>query len=125
VVAEAADGRSALEAVERTRPDLVTMDVEMPHVDGLTAVERLMARCPLPILVVTACPAEQRSATLFEAVARGALDLVAKPALSRGDESASLRATVRRLAVVPVVRHAGRRLRTSTTRPPAPVARGP
>jgi two-component system chemotaxis response regulator CheB len=105
VVGEAADGRVAVETVARTRPELVTLDVEMPNMDGIAAVEQIMARCPVPILIITGRPPEQRRATLFEAVQRGALDLVEKPSILRDSSAAALRAHVRRLSSVAVVRH--------------------
>jgi two-component system chemotaxis response regulator CheB len=105
VVGEAADGAEARDRVARLRPQLVTVDIEMPGTDGLTAIGRIMAETPLPILVVTGRPAEERSHTLFEAVRRGALDLCSKPSINSADEALALRALVRRLAVVPVVRH--------------------
>jgi len=77
----------------------------MPGTDGLTAIGRIMARCPIPILVVTGQPPETRTHTLFEAVRRGALDLFPKPALGNAAEEEALRSLVRRLANVPVVRH--------------------
>jgi len=105
VVGEAADGAEARHLVARLRPQLATVDVEMPGTDGLTAIGRIMAESPLPILVVTGRPAEERSHTLFEAVRRGALDLFPKPSLDSPDEGRALRVLVRRLALVPVVRH--------------------
>jgi two-component system, chemotaxis family, protein-glutamate methylesterase/glutaminase len=105
VVGEAADGAEAREAVARLRPQLITVDIEMPGTDGLTAIGRIMADCPLPILVVTGRPAEARSHTLFEAVRRGALDLFPKPSLGEVAEARALRELVRRLSTVPVVRH--------------------
>jgi two-component system chemotaxis response regulator CheB len=105
VVGESADGAEALEMVARLRPQLATIDIEMPGTDGLTAIGRIMAACPLPILVVTGRPAGERSHTLFEAVRRGALDLFPKPSLDDLEEGRALRALVRSLAAVPVVRH--------------------
>lgn len=114
VVGEAADGAEAREAVARLRPSLATIDVDMPGIDGLTAIGRIMAENPLPLLVVTGRPAEQRSHTLFEAVRRGALDLLPKPTLGNPEEAQALRTLVRRLASVPVVRH----LPTRSMNPP-------
>jgi two-component system chemotaxis response regulator CheB len=111
VVGEAANGQEAEEVVARSQAHLVTLDVEMPHVGGLAAVERIMACTPVPILVVTGRPADQRSALAFEAVRRGALDLIAKPASDK--ESHEMRTLVRRLAAVPVVRHVAGRSATS------------
>jgi two-component system chemotaxis response regulator CheB len=121
VVGRGRDGREGLDVVQRERPQLVTLDVEMPKMDGLAAVEQIMATCPVPILIVTGRPPELRSVTLFEAVRRGALDVVAKPVLGRAEQAEALRVLVRRLAQVPVMRHlAGRRTkRPSTLRPRA------
>jgi two-component system chemotaxis response regulator CheB len=119
VVGEAADGEEARAAVARLRPSVITLDIEMPGTDGLTAIGRIMAENPTPILVVTGRPAEQRSHTLFEAVRRGALDLFPKPSAGKPEEARALRVLVRRMASVPVVRH----LRTQSMRFPAvPVA---
>ena len=105
VVGEADDGDHAVARVVALRPDVVTLDVEMPRVDGLRAVERIMAEAPVPILVVTGKPTAKQGITAFEAVRRGALDLVAKPAHGRDAEAESLRRTIRLLAGVPVVKH--------------------
>jgi two-component system chemotaxis response regulator CheB len=119
VVGEAADGDEARSAAARLRPSVITLDIEMPGTDGLTAIGRIMAESPTPILVVTGRPAEQRSHTLFEAVRRGALDLFPKPSSGKPEEAKALRVLVRRMASVPVVRH----LKTQSMRsPPAPVA---
>ena len=107
VVGEAADGQAAEQVIARGNAQIVTLDVEMPNVGGLAAVEQIMARTPVPILVVTGRPADERSSLAFEAVRRGALDLIAKPTSSK--EANEMRTLVRRFAAVPVVRHvAGR-----------------
>lgn len=79
VVAEAGDGRQALDAVCRLRPELVIMDILMPVMDGLTAVSEIMVCCPTPILMLSANlnPEENRHA--FQAINRGALDVMEKP----------------------------------------------
>ena len=78
VVGEAGDGEAALSVVAETRPDVVTMDVEMPGMGGLEAVERLMAETPTPVLMLSAHTAEGADVT-FEALERGAVDFFAKP----------------------------------------------
>jgi len=118
VVGEAADGAEARDAVARLRPSVVTLDIEMPGTDGLTAIRRIMAECPTPILVVTGRPAEERSHTLFEAVRRGALDLCPKPSAGSPVDALNLRVLVRRMASVPVVRH----IRTRSLRSPPALA---
>ncbi|MBO9342795.1 MAG: response regulator, partial [Roseiflexus sp.] len=54
VVGVASNGREAIELVQQLRPDVVTMDVRMPVMDGVATTEHLMAYCPTPILVLTA-----------------------------------------------------------------------
>ncbi|TKX80580.1 chemotaxis-specific protein-glutamate methyltransferase CheB [Halorubrum sp. SD626R] len=78
VVGEAGDGAEALSVVAETRPDVVTMDVEMPGMGGLEAVERLMAETPTPVLMLSAHTAEGAEVT-FEALERGAVDFFSKP----------------------------------------------
>ena len=78
VVGEAADGREAVDVVADTRPDVVTMDVEMPRMDGLEALDRIMAETPTPVLMLSAYTDEGAEVT-FEALDRGAVDFFAKP----------------------------------------------
>jgi len=78
VVGEAGDGEEALSVVAETRPDVVTMDVEMPGMDGIEAVERLMDETPTPVLMLSAHTAEGADVT-FEALERGAVDFFSKP----------------------------------------------
>lgn len=115
VVAQSYDGRQALKAVDRHRPDLVVMDIQMPIMDGLEAIERIMAEHPTPILVMTADTRGRDGQLAFEAMRRGALDLVMKPGQPDSQEDAALRKRVRLLARIPVIRH----VRASTTRPAA------
>ncbi len=76
VVGEAVDGLDAVRKVPALKPDLVTMDIEMPVMGGLAAIEKIMAEHPVPILVVTALTGVR---TAFDAVAKGALDVIEKP----------------------------------------------
>ncbi len=119
VVAEAASGEQLLAALARTRADLITVDLQMPGLDGMAVIELVMARHPLPILVITGQPTGSSGQLAFEAIRRGALDLLAKSAVGEAASEAALRATVRRLAAVPIVRrHAASRL------PQAPISTG-
>ncbi len=105
VVGEGQNGDRVLELIEQSKPDLLLVDLEMPGTAGHATIERVMANRPLPILVVTGLPEGTRKAGVFESIRRGALELAAKP--TRGDIPAErlLRAKVRQLAKVPVVRH--------------------
>ena len=79
VVAEAKNGLEAVEMAERLRPDLITMDVQMPVMDGLTATQAIMSRIPTPIIVVSS-QADLRQAELsLEATRAGALIVLPKP----------------------------------------------
>src|SRR6056297_654333 len=78
VVAQANDGREGVEAVAANDPDVVTMDVEMPRMNGIEAVEEIMATNPTPILMLSAHTEDGADAT-FEALEKGAVDFLAKP----------------------------------------------
>lgn len=79
IVGKARDGLEAVEMVEELRPDVVTLDIEMPRLDGLGALERIRASQPrLPVIMFSTLTARGASATL-EALSRGASDYVTKP----------------------------------------------
>jgi len=77
VVAEASNGLEAVVQTERVRPDVIVMDVEMPVMDGITAVRRIMASRPTPILMFSILTTGGARATL-EALEAGAVDFVPK-----------------------------------------------
>ncbi|MCP3869915.1 MAG: chemotaxis response regulator protein-glutamate methylesterase [Gammaproteobacteria bacterium] len=77
VVGRAADGLSAVKEVHRLEPDVVTMDVEMPVMDGITAVRRIMEERPTPIVMFSAVTREGAKATL-DALDAGAVDFLQK-----------------------------------------------
>ena len=93
VVAEASDGLAAVDAVSRERPDVVTMDIEMPRANGIEAVEGIMRECPTPVLMLSA-HAEEGAEVTFEALERGAVDFVTKPG---GEVSAGMTRVKREL----------------------------
>jgi len=78
VVAAAKNGREAVDAVREVDPDVVTMDVEMPEMNGIEATERIMAEHPTPILMLSAHTDENADVT-FQAIERGAVDFFRKP----------------------------------------------
>ena len=79
VVGVAINGQDAVEMVARLRPDLVTMDVHMPKMDGLQATEQIMAYTPTPILVVSSSVYGEGMGRAFDALAMGALEVIKKP----------------------------------------------
>jgi two-component system chemotaxis response regulator CheB len=111
VVGSAKDGLEAVELVKQLRPDLVTMDVQMPRLDGVGATARLMAESPVRILMISAYADDQIDLS-FRAIAAGALEVVAKP---KGSTTGALRGwakgvcdTIVLMAEVPVITRARR-----------------
>ncbi len=78
VVERARDGREAVDAVAEHEPDVATMDVEMPGMNGIEAVERIMADTPTPVVMLSAHTDENAEVT-FEALDKGAVDFFTKP----------------------------------------------
>jgi two-component system, chemotaxis family, protein-glutamate methylesterase/glutaminase len=77
VVATAKDGKEGIEKIKQFRPDIVTLDVEMPVMDGLTALRIIMKEMPLPVLMVSSLTTEGAQSTL-EALHLGAVDFIPK-----------------------------------------------
>jgi two-component system chemotaxis response regulator CheB len=77
VVATARDGEEGLEMIRRHQPDVVTMDIEMPRMDGLTALRHVMMEMPRPVLMVSSLTSEGAEATL-KAMELGAVDFIPK-----------------------------------------------
>lgn len=119
VIGTARDGREALARVLEQHPDVVTMDVEMPVLDGITAVRQIMASAPTAVLMVSAATHEGARATL-EALEAGALDFIPKPS-ARFDPLSD--DTARRLRER--VRLLGRRGRARLMPAPAPAPMPP
>ncbi len=80
-VGAAANGLEALDLFDRTDPDVVTMDLTMPEMDGVECVERLVARKPAVRILVVSALADK--ATAVEAIARGANGFLCKPFTDR------------------------------------------
>lgn len=77
VVGEAANGRQAVEQVQKLRPDVITMDIEMPEMDGITAVREIMRRQPTPVLMFSSLTYDGARETL-DALDAGASDFIPK-----------------------------------------------
>lgn len=123
VVGTASDGRKAIAAAERLRPQVVAMDIHLPTMDGYEATRRIMERCPTPIVLISAreSDAEQRT---MQALAAGALAVVPKPggAALAGDRAAEEQflTTLRLMAGVRVVTRHARRPALAAAPAPAP-----
>jgi two-component system chemotaxis response regulator CheB len=112
VIGQAENGQVAVELVETLHPDLVTMDIMMPVLDGLTAIQQIMAFHPTPILVVTS---SSEAEVAYKAISNGALEVMQKPEMSAGPaEWEGFARRVRLLAQVKVITHVRGRGTTST-----------
>ncbi len=89
VIGTAADGLQALKETHRLKPDVITMDVEMPVMDGITAVKRIMAEVPTPILMFSSFTQEGAKATL-DALSAGAVDFLPKRSDGNGAYDGSI-----------------------------------
>jgi len=78
VVGTAMDGEFGLKKIEDLNPDVVTLDLEMPRMDGMETLRQITRRFRVPVIIVSALSTEGATAT-FKALAMGALDFVAKP----------------------------------------------
>src|ERR1700683_855832 len=78
VVGTAQTGEEAVEAVERIRPDIVTMDVHMPKMNGFDATRRIMETRPTPIVIVSAAN-DSDTTTAFQSIESGALAVLQTP----------------------------------------------
>jgi two-component system chemotaxis response regulator CheB len=124
VVGTGANGEEALRLTRRLKPDVVTLDVRMPRMDGLEATRRIMQECPTPIVIVSGSILRSDVDLTLEALRAGALTVVRKPGLADATACHDLIEALRLMAGVPVV-HRWRRAESSLprpalVRPPAP-----
>lgn len=89
VVAVAKTGEEAVQLAAKLHPDLITMDIHMPVMDGTEATKQIMARTPTPILLLTSSTLREDGGSVFDAMSFGALDMLNKDVLDRilSDES--------------------------------------
>jgi two-component system chemotaxis response regulator CheB len=102
VIGTAQDPYAAAEAIKKQVPDVITLDIEMPRMDGLTFLEKIMSQHPIPVIICSTLTVKGSEVALA-ALERGAVDIVAKPKLGARaffEES--------RLVICDVVKGAGR-----------------
>jgi two-component system chemotaxis response regulator CheB len=107
-ITTARNGAEALALAQSFKPDVITLDVNMPEMDGITCLSRIMVQCPCPVVMVSSLTAAGAEVTL-QALSLGAVDFIAKP-----DGTVSLHIDKIRAELVGKVRAAARaRLRQS------------
>jgi two-component system chemotaxis response regulator CheB len=125
VVGQGRDGRDGVALAESLRPDVITMDINMPHVDGLQATELIMSQHPRPIVIVSSESREGAASTL-KALELGAIDFVPKPSNGIDLDMKTVREELTRklklAAKVRVVRTATRSKLPMPHRPLSPAA---
>jgi two-component system chemotaxis response regulator CheB len=84
VVSRVGDGRQALDALASTRPDVVLLDLEMPVMDGMTALPQLLRAEPRPVVIVASALTQRGAAAAMAALRAGASDYIPKPGASGG-----------------------------------------
>lgn len=129
VIGSAGNGREAMEFVARNKPDLITMDIHMPLLDGFEATRTIMEINPVPIVMVTGSANMRELETSFHAIEAGALTVIQKP---RGighpgyeKDARNLVATVKLMAEIKVVRRWARTRPAPSQREAVPVAYRP
>jgi two-component system chemotaxis response regulator CheB len=127
VVGKAADGEEALRLVSMLRPDVITLDLEMPRMDGFTFLRILMTKMPTPVIVVSSYSQKEN---VFKALELGALDFVAKPDRYADPDLAAIRdELLRKVTLARAVRIAptplARRVPDIAQQPSTPEARPP
>lgn len=106
VVGVATDGAEAIRLVARFRPNVITMDVQMPRMTGLEATEYIMAHYPTPILVLTASLGRQDVDLSFKMLSTGALEIIEKPSGSDwGKAGEKLLERIKLVSRVKVITH--------------------
>jgi two-component system, chemotaxis family, protein-glutamate methylesterase/glutaminase len=122
VCGEARDGRDAVTQIEALKPDVISMDINMPHMDGLQATEVIMSSNPYPILIVSSETREGAEVTL-KALQLGAIDFVSKPTSGVDLDLSSVREEIcRKLKMAAKVRVVRTATRSRMSQEPAPAS---
>lgn len=117
VIAKAADGEEALRLALALKPDVITLDLEMPKMDGFTFLRILMVRQPIPVIVVSTYSHKDN---VFKALELGAVDFVAKPAGTAASDAALRREILQKVLLVRYLRPLAPTLPNAVPQSPRP-----
>lgn len=115
VVGTAADPYIARDRIKALNPDVITLDVEMPHMDGLTFLRKIMALRPMPVVMISTLT-QSGAETTLEALEIGAVDFIAKPSHEQAERLVELAEELQQKV------KAAAQVRVAVRRPPAPRA---
>jgi len=118
VIGAAADPFSAARYIQEGLPDVITLDVEMPRMDGITFLRKLMMQCPVPVVMCSSL-VEEGSETLLQALEAGAVDVILKPRVGIADHLVEAHSMICETVKGAARARVGRR----SERPSAPAAR--
>jgi len=106
VVGEAGNGQAAISCCQRQDPDIITMDIHMPIMDGYATIRKIMAESPRPIVVLTSTESEIRCGVAVKGIEAGALSVIRKPCGLPGEDRRAdeLIRQVKAMAGVKVIR---------------------
>ena len=86
LIGTAADAFQAADFIEKNVPDVITLDIEMPHMDGLTFLDRLMKQYPIPVIIVSSVTKGNKEICM-DAFQKGAIDIINKPDTLKSNEN--------------------------------------
>ena len=119
VVGTATNGEQAVRQAHALKPDVITMDIRMPGMDGIEATEHIMAECPTPIVILSSAVASPDAHITFNALQAGALEVMQKPVgINHADFEIIRERLVRTVKLMAEVKLVRRRVRKGT----APIA---
>ena len=116
VIAAAADPFAAARYIQEEVPDVITLDVEMPRMDGITFLRKLMAQRPVPVVMCSSL-VEEGSETLLQALEAGAVDVILKPRVGVADHLAEAHMMIRETVKGAATARLGARRQTHTASP--------
>lgn len=109
IIGEAADGEEAVEKALKLNPDVILLDLQLPKLDGLEVIKKIMSRKPIPILVLSSVVNKSEKFTSMEALRRGAVNVMEKPSIEKGQSwmqiASEIIKNVKEVAKVHVVPH--------------------